>query len=97
MPAMPSSDDVAVWLRFQIAAGRLSDDADSARMSELARKLGVTEATMSAAYDRVCGAGAGCPAPGAMRNRRGGFSAVAHLVDEIVELDGFEPESPPNL
>ena len=97
MPAMPSSDDVAVWLRFQIAAGRLSDDADSARMSELARKLGVTVATMSAAYDRVCGTGAGCPAPGAVRNRRGGFSAVAHLVDEIVELDGFEPEPPPNL
>lgn len=97
MPAMPSSDDVAVWLRFQIAAGRLSDAADSAQMSELARKLGVTVATISAAYERICSTGAGCPAHGAVRTRRGGFSAVANLVDEIVELDGFEPETPPNL
>lgn len=97
MPAMPSSDDVAVWLRFQIAAGRLSNDADSAQMSELARKLGVTVATVSAAYDRICGTDAGCPAHGAVRIHRGGFSTVAHLVDEIVELDGFEPETPPNL
>ena len=50
MPAMPSSDDVAVWLRFQIAAGRLSDDADSSEISALAQKLGVTVATISAAF-----------------------------------------------
>ena len=97
MPAMPSSDDVAVWLRFQIAAGCLSDAADFAQMNELARKLGVTVGTVSAAYDRIRGAGAGCPAHGVVRARRGGFSTVANLVDEIVELDGFEPETPPNL
>lgn len=97
MPAMPSSDDVAVWLRFQIAAGRLPDAADFAQMDELARKLGVTVGTISAAYDRIRGAGAGCPAHGGVRARRGGFSTIAHLVDEIVELDGFESETPPDL
>ena len=97
MPAMPSSDDVAVWLRFQIAAGRLSDDADFPQMNELARKLGVTVATISAAYDQICSAGAGCRVHGVVHTGRGRFSAVANLVDEIVELDGFESEAPPNL
>ena len=50
MPTMPRSDDVAVWLRFQIAAGRLSDDADSSKMNQLAQKLGVTVATISEAF-----------------------------------------------
>ena len=95
MPAMPSSDDVAVWLRFQIAAGRLSDDADSSQMSQLARKLGVTVATISRAYDQVGDARAGCASHAAVRARGGGFSAVAHLIDQIVELDGFESDAAP--
>ena len=90
MPAMPSSDDVAVWLRFQIAAGRLSDDADSSQMNALAHKLGVTVATISAAYDRVCDADAECRSPAAVRAHGGEYSAVASLIDQIVELDGFE-------
>ena len=93
MPAMPSSDDVAVWLRFQIAAGRLSNAADSSQMNALAQKLGVTVATISAAYDRICSASAECRAHGAARTRHGGFSEVANLVDQIVELDGFESET----
>ena len=88
MPAMPSSDDVAVWLRFQIAAGRLSDDADSSQLNALAHKLGVTVATISAAYDRVCGADS--RPPGAARTYGREYSAVASLIDQIVELDGFE-------
>ena len=90
MPAMPSSDDVAVWLRFQIAAGRLSDDADSSQMNALARKLGVTVATISAAYDQVCEADTDRWPPGAARTHGGEYDAVASLIDQIVELDGFE-------
>ena len=90
MPAMPSSDDVAVWLRFQIAAGRLSDDADSSQMNALARKLGVTVATISAAYEQVCEAGTERWPPGAARIHGGEYDAVASLIDQIVELDGFE-------
>ena len=90
MPAMPSSDDVAVWLRFQIAAGRLSDDADSSQMNALAHKLGVTVATISAAYDRVCDADTQRLSPGALQTHGSEFSAVASLIDQIVELDGFE-------
>lgn len=93
MPAMPSSDDVAVWLRFQIAAGRLSDDVDSSQMSALARKLRVTVATISAAYDQVCDTGAECRSHGAVRTHRGGFSAVANLVDQIIELDDSDSEA----
>ena len=90
MPAMPSSDDVAVWLRFQIAAGRLSDDADSSQMNALAQKLGVTVATISAAYDQVCDVDTGHRSSGATRAHGSEFSAVASLIDQIVELDGFE-------
>ena len=90
MPAMPSSDDVAVWLRFQIAAGRLSDDADSSQMNALAQKLGVTVATISAAYDQVCDPDTQRRPPGANRTHGSEFSAVASLIDQIVELDGFE-------
>ena len=90
MPAMPSSDDVAVWLRFQIAAGRLSNDADSSQLSALAHKLGVTVATISAAYDRVCDADTERRSPGAARTYGSEYSAVASLIDQIVELDGFE-------
>ena len=93
MPAMPSSDDVAVWLRFQIAAGRLPDDADSSQMDRLAQKLGVTVATISQAYDQVCDSSAECGSPEALRTRGGGFSAVANLIDEIVELDGFDSDT----
>lgn len=93
MSAMPSRDDVAVWIRFQIAAGRLSDDADFPQLNALAQKLGVTVATISAAYDQICGANAGCRAHEAARTHRGGFSEVASLVDQIVELDGFESET----
>ena len=93
MPAMPSSDDVAVWLRFQIAAGRLSDGADSSQMDVLAQKLGVTVATISAAYEQVCDASAERHSHGRVRDHTGGFSAVASLIDQIVELDGFESET----
>ena len=90
MPAMPNSDDVAVWLRFQIAAGRLSDDADSSQMNALAHKLGVTVATISAAYGQVCDADTERRSPGTDRALGGEYSAVASLIDQIVELDGFE-------
>ena len=90
MSAMPSRDDVAVWLRFQIAAGRVSDDADSSQLSSLAHKLGVTVATISAAYDQVCDGDTECRSPGAVRAHGSEYSAVASLIDEIVELDGFE-------
>ena len=90
MPAMPSSDDVAVWLRFQIAAGRLFDDADSSQMNALAHKLGVTVATISAAYDQVCDADTECRPPRAVRTDGSEYSEVASLIDQIVELDGFE-------
>ena len=93
MPAMPSSDDVAVWLRFQIAAGRLTDDADLSRMNVLARKLGVTVGTISAAFDQVCDQGARRRAPGAIRPHGSGFRTVASLIDQIVELDGFESDA----
>lgn len=93
MPAMPSSDDVAVWLRFQIAAGRLSGEADSSQMDALARKLGVTMATISAAYDQVFDARAECPSRAAVQTRGSGFNAVANLIDQIVELDGFESDT----
>jgi len=92
MHAMPSSDDVAVWLRFQIAAGRLSDDADSSQINALALKLGVTVATVSAAYAQVCDMGAECRAHGAVGTRGREFSTVASLIDQIVELDGFESD-----
>ena len=92
---MPSSDDVAVWLRFQIAAGRLSDDADSSEMDQLAQKLGVTVATISQAYDQVGDASANCASFDTVRMRGGGFRAVAHLIDQIVELDGFESDAAP--
>ena len=95
MPAMPSSDDVAVWLRFQIAAGRLSDDADSSEISALAQKLGVTVATISAAFDQLCDTGAECRAHGAVRTHANGFNTVASLIDQIVELDGFESDTAP--
>ena len=95
MPAMPSSDDVAVWLRFQIAAGRLSDDADSSEMCHLAQKLGVTVATISQAYEQVCGARANCVSHDPVRTHGGRFSAVANLIDQIVELDGFESDTAP--
>lgn len=90
MSAMPSRDDVAVWLRFQIAAGRLSDDADSSQLNSLAHKLGVTVATISAAYDQVCDGDTEYRSLGAVRAHGGEYSAVASLIDEIVELDGFE-------
>ena len=93
MPAMPSSDDVAVWLRFQIAAGRLSGDVDPSRLGVLARKLGVTVATISAAYDQVCDRSGQCRSQLAARTRGGGFGAVANLIDQIVELDGFESDT----
>lgn len=91
MSAMPSRDDVAVWLRFQIAAGRLSGDADSSQLNSLAHKLGVTVATISAAYDQACDGNREDRAPGAARSPGSEYSAVASLIDEIVELDGFEP------
>ena len=87
---MPSRDDVAVWLRFQIAAGRLSDDADSSQMNALAHKLGVTVATISAAYDQVCDANTQRRSPGTDPAPGGEYSVVASLIDQIVELDGFE-------
>ena len=90
MSAMPSRDDVAVWLRFQIAAGRVSDDADSSQLNSLAHKLGVTVATISAAYDQVCDGHTENRSPGAVRAHGSEYSAVASLIDEIVELDGFE-------
>ena len=93
MPSMPSSDDVAVWLRFQIAAGRLTDDADLSQMNVLARKLGVTVGTISAAFDQVCDKGVGRRAHGAVRPHGSGFSTVASLIDQIVELDGFESDA----
>ena len=93
MPAMPSSDDVAVWLRFQIAAGRLSDGADTSQMDALARKLGVTVATISTAYDQVCDGRAQCASHALARTRSSEFRAVANLIDQIVELDGFESDT----
>ena len=93
MPTMPRSDDVAVWLRFQIAAGRVSDDADSSKMNQLAQKLGVTVATISEAFGQVSEARANCVSHDAVRTRGGGFSAVAHLIDRIVEFDGFESDT----
>ena len=95
MPAMPTSDDVAVWLRFQIAAGRLSDDADSSQIDALARKLGVTVATISDAFEQLCDTGAECRAHAAVRTRGNGFDTVAALIDQIVELDGFESDTAP--
>ena len=92
MPGMPTSDDVAVWLRFQIAAGRLSDDVDSSQVDVLARKLGVSAATVSAAYGQICDTSPERRAQGTVRIHGNGFSAVATLVDQIVELDGFEPD-----
>ena len=95
MPAMPTSDDVAVWLRFQIAAGRLSDDADSSQIDALARKLGVTVATISDAFEQLCDTGAECRARATVRTRGNGFDTVATLIDQIVELDGFESDTAP--
>lgn len=95
MPAMPTSDDVAVWLRFQIAAGRLSDDADSSQIDALARKLGVTVATISDAFEQLCDTGAECRAHTAVRTRGNGFDTIATLIDQIVELDGFESDTAP--
>ena len=96
MSAMPSSDDVAVWLRLQIAAGRIPGDADSSHVHILARKLGVSVATISAAYEQLCSASAGCRARQAALVRHSGFSTVARLVDQIVELDGTDSEAVSN-
>ena len=95
MRGMPTSDDIAVWLRFQIAAGRLSDAVDSSQVEVLARKLGVSAATISAAYGQVCDTRPQPRAHGAIHIHGNGFSTVATLVDEIVELDGFESDSVP--
>lgn len=95
MPGMPSSDDVAVWLRFQIAAGRHSDAVDSSQLDALARTLGVFAATVSAAYGQVCGTSPNHRAQGTAHIHSSGFSAVATLVDQAVELDGLESDIVP--
>lgn len=92
MPGMPTCEDVAVWLRFQMAAGRLSDAVDSSQIDVLARKLRVSAATVSAAYGQVCETGPEHRTQGTVHIHSNGFSAVATLVDQIVELDGFESD-----
>ncbi len=94
MSLVLTSDDLAVWLRFQIAAGRLTDVSDAPAMTALARKFDVTLATVSAAYDQLGEAnddmGFGCDA-----SRFGsGFGVVADLVDQIVALDCPDTENP---
>lgn len=88
MSVVPNSNDIAIWLRFQIAAGRFADSSDTTQMSLLARKLGVKLATISAAYEQL---GNRCTnrrdhLTKVVRTRE--YGVIADLVDQIVELDG---------
>ena len=93
MSSVLTSSDVAVWLRFQIAAGRLEECSDPPAISALARKLGVRAAVVSAAYDQLRRTGEGTCGNRGMQRFSGQFDAVADLVDQIVALDRPDTEN----
>lgn len=80
-----NSSDVAVWLKVQIAAGRMSRYSGTGEIDQLASRLGVSPQTISRAF-RLAAAGSGGAAP-AYGNGSNGYRSFAELVDRIVMSD----------
>lgn len=87
-----TSGDVAVWLRVQIAAGRVSRQASLGDLKRLSHCLSVDEETVSAAfvlidddYSQVlCGPSLGT---------EGGYRMVADLIDQIASASTIQSGS----
>lgn len=88
---VPSSEDVFVWLRFQIAAGRFSGPECLAPARALSKRLGVSTETVREAYRMLGRSDEGCGgAAGAKRN----FGRVAALIDGLEREFNEVPMTP---
>lgn len=87
MSVVLTSNDVAVWLRFQIAAGRLTESSDAQTRVTLAQKLGVNISTVSAAFEELGTPNTGTGGASGTTQFCGKFGVVADLVDQIVALE----------
>ncbi|MGI9385332.1 MAG: hypothetical protein ACR2PO_19450 [Methyloligellaceae bacterium] len=81
-----SSEDVALWLRFQIAAGRLSRTSDLANRAHLSARLGVSPETIAQAYDLI--SDPEDPSADLRQSDAGGngYRAFAKLLDKIASI-----------
>lgn len=81
-----TSSDVAVWLRFQIAAGRLAEDWRSDQLESLSRRLGVSMETLSDAISLIASKRDG-ECPKAECTDPDGYRIVADLIEEIAATE----------
>ena len=81
-----TSREVAVWLRLQIAAGRLPRDANLDDIQRLARRLGVSEETLSDAFVQL---ESDMDQDWSRHSNGGanGYRTVADLIDEIASCE----------
>ncbi len=74
--ALPNSRDISLWLRFQIAAGRLGNGKGLPAVDALSERLGVSADTVREAY-QMFGRDGGDGLDASKASCRGGFGAVA--------------------
>lgn len=87
-----TSSDVAVWLRVQIAAGRVSRQASLVDLQRLSRRLAVDEETVSAAFVLI-NDGYSQVLHGPSHVVEGDYRMVADLIDQIASASCLQSGS----